>query len=97
MTGWWVLDLTCLATALGCAVLVIRLRNLAGATMALSAMGTMLSLLFVVLNAPDDAHSEAVVGAIALPAVYLIAIGKVRSDVRDAGEMGEPADPTQRR
>ena len=45
--------------------------------MALSALGTVMSVLFVVLGAPDDAHSEVVVGAIALPVLYLIAIGKV--------------------
>jgi uncharacterized MnhB-related membrane protein len=71
---------------------VVRLRNLNGAVMALSGVGTMLSLLFVVLGAPDDAHSEVVVGAIALPALYLIAIGKVRTDVPDRGEMKEKGE-----
>jgi uncharacterized MnhB-related membrane protein len=89
MTGFWVMDYLCLALVLGAAALVVRIRNLAGAAMALSAMGTVLTLLFVVLGAPDDAHSEAVVGAIALPALYLIAIGKARTDVRDAGDLGE--------
>jgi len=89
MATFWVLDFACLAGVLGCAILVLQVRNLAGATMALSGLGTLLTLLFVVLGAPDDAHSEAVVGAIALPAVYLIAIGKVRTDVKDTGEMGE--------
>jgi uncharacterized MnhB-related membrane protein len=89
MTGFWVMDYLCLALVLGAAVLVVRIANLAGAAMALSAMGTVLTLLFVVLGAPDDAHSEAVVGAVALPALYLIAIGKVRADVSDTGELGE--------
>jgi uncharacterized MnhB-related membrane protein len=53
--------------------------------------------LFVVLGAPDDAHSEAVVGAIALPALYLLAIGKVRADVRGPGEEGEQHDSQRRR
>jgi energy-converting hydrogenase B subunit D len=57
--------------------------------MALSAMGTMLTLLFVVLGAPDVAHSEAVVGAIALPVLYLAAIGKARAAVPDEDELGE--------
>lgn len=92
MTGFWVMDYLCLALVLGAAVMVVRIRNLAGAAMALSAMGTVLTLLFVVLGAPDDAHSEAVVGAIALPALYLIAIGKVRADVRGPGEAGEHRD-----
>ena len=82
----------CLAGVLAAAVLVVRLRNLNGAVMALSAMGTILSLLFVVLGAPDDAHSEVVVGAIALPTLYLIAIGKCRTDVADRGELGERSE-----
>ena len=89
MTGLWVLDVLCLAVILACAVLVVLLRNLNGAVMALSAMGTVLALLFVVLAAPDLANAEIVVGAIALPVLYLIAIGKIRADVRDRGELGE--------
>jgi uncharacterized MnhB-related membrane protein len=87
------MDYLCLALVLAAAVMIVRIRNLAGAAMALSAMGTVLTLLFVVLGAPDDAHSEAVVGAIALPALYLIAIGKVRADVRGPGEEGQRRGP----
>ena len=92
MTGFWVLDYLCLAAIVTAAVLVLRLPNLSGAVMAVSAMGTVLSLLFVVLGAPDDAHAEVVVGAIALPALFLIAIGKVRTDVHDEGDLGERED-----
>jgi energy-converting hydrogenase B subunit D len=92
MTLFWILDYLCLAVLLAGAVLVVRLRNLAGAAMALSLVGTVLALLFVVLGAPDDAHAQVVVGAIALPTLFLIAIGRVRSDVEDTGELGEPAD-----
>lgn len=89
MTGFWVLDYLCLAVLLASAVLVVHLRNLNGAVMALSALGTVLSLLFVVLGAPDVAHSEVVVGAIALPVLYLIAIGKTRTDVSESEDLGE--------
>ena len=89
MTGFWVLDYLCLAVLLASAVLVVHLRNLNGAVMALSALGTVLSLLFVVLGAPDVAHSEVVVGAIALPVLYLIAIGKTRTDVSESDDLGE--------
>ena len=89
MTGFWVLDYLILAVMLAAAVLVVRLRNLNGAVMALSATGTMLSLLFIVLGAPDVAHSEVVVGAIALPILYLVAIGKTRADV-DEPDLDEP-------
>jgi energy-converting hydrogenase B subunit D len=92
MTAFWILDYLCLAGVVTSAFLVVRLRNLNGAVMALSALGTILSLLFVVLAAPDVAHSEAVVGAIALPVFYLIAIGKSRADVSDEAELGEPPE-----
>lgn len=92
MTEFWIIDYLVLALILGSAVLVIRIANLPGATMALSAVGTFLSLLFVILGAPDDAHSEVVVGAIALPVLYLTAIAKVRADVLDEGELREEGE-----
>jgi len=88
LTAFWVLDLICLVGVLTAALLVVRTENLNGATMALSAVGTVLTLLFVVLQAPDVAHSEAVVGAIALPVLYLIAIGKARAEVGDDPAIG---------
>lgn len=57
MTGFWVLDYLCLALVLGMGLLVVRIRSLSGAVMALSGVGTVLSLLFVVLGAPDVAQS----------------------------------------
>ena len=89
MSGFWILDYLCLVGLLATAIIVVTLRNLNGAVMALSALGTIMTLLFVVLGAPDVAHSEVVVGAIALPVLYLIAIGKTRADVPDRGELGE--------
>jgi uncharacterized MnhB-related membrane protein len=89
MTWFWVLDYLCLAAVLVSAVLVVQLANLNGAVMALSALGLVLALMFVVLGAPDVAQSEIVVGSIALPVLYLMAIGKIRADVRDRGELGE--------
>ena len=86
---FWVIDYLLLALILTMTVLVVRIRNLNGATMALSGFGTLLSVLFVVLGAPDVAHSEIVVGAIALPVLYLLAIGKTRTDVADQGDLGE--------
>jgi energy-converting hydrogenase B subunit D len=88
---FWVLDYAILVAALISAVAVVRLRNLNGAVMALSAVGTLLSLLFVVLGAPDDAHAEVVVGTIAMPTLYLIAIGKIRTAVA-GDDLGEEND-----
>lgn len=91
MTGFWIVDYLCLVVILVSAVLVVISRNRVASVVALSAMGTTLALLFVVLAAPDVAHAEIVVGAIALPTLYLIAISKVRADVRERGELGEPS------
>jgi uncharacterized MnhB-related membrane protein len=93
MTSFWIIDYLCLGVLMACAVLVVWLRNLSAAVMALSAVGTILTVIFVVLGAPDVAHSEVVVGAIALPVLYLIAIGKVRTDIRDPGDLGEIQQP----
>lgn len=92
MSEFWVMDYLVLALMLASGVLVVRISNLPGAAMALSAVGTFLALLFVVLGAPDDAHSEVVVGAIALPVLYLTAIAKVRADVADEGELREEGE-----
>lgn len=92
MTLFWVLDLLCLLGLVAGSALVVWLRNLAGAVMALSFVGVTMTLLFLLLGAPDDAHAEAVVGAIALPTLYLVALGKVRTVVRDSGDLGEPAE-----
>ncbi|HEY1838678.1 MAG TPA: hydrogenase subunit MbhD domain-containing protein [Mycobacterium sp.] len=89
MTSFWVLDYLCLAIVMACAAMVVFLRSLTGAVMALSAMGTVLGVLFVILAAPDVALAAVVVGAIAQPVLYLVAIGKIRTDVIDRGDLGE--------
>jgi uncharacterized MnhB-related membrane protein len=86
---FWVLDYLCLAVLLAAAVIVVRAANLNAAVMALSAVGTVLTVLFVVLGAPDVAHSEVLVGAIALPVLFLIAIGKSRTDVASDADSGD--------
>ena len=89
MTTVWILDGLCLAVIVAAALLVTTLRNLSGSVMALSALGTAEAVLFLVLAAPDVAEAEVVVGTIALPVLYLIAIGKLRTDVPDRGALGE--------
>lgn len=92
MTAVWIVDYLCLLLVLACALLVMVMRSLSAAVMALSAMGTIQGVLFTVLAAPDVALAEVVVGAIATPVLYLIAIGKIRTDVVDRGDIGEGAD-----
>jgi len=61
-----------------CAVLVVRVRRVIDAVIAFSAMGTFLTLIFLQLQAPDVALSEAAVGAVAVPMVLLISLAKIR-------------------
>jgi uncharacterized MnhB-related membrane protein len=82
----WAIDYVALALILACGLTCVLVRNLNAAVLALSGVGTVLTVLFVVLGAPDDAHAEVVVGAIALPTLYLIAIGKARTAVEEATE-----------
>ena len=95
---FWALDYVCLALIVAAA----RDRRRAAEPErrgdgAVGARARCMSVLFVVLGAPDDAHSEVVVGAIALPVLYLVAIGKSRGDVPDRGELGEYEDQDERR
>ena len=93
MTAFWILDILCLAMVLVAAVLVVTLENQNASVMALSAVGTVLAVLFVVLDAPDVAHSQVIVGTIALPVLFLVAIGKTRLVTEDASELGEEGEP----
>jgi uncharacterized MnhB-related membrane protein len=86
---FWIIDYLCLAGVLAGGVLVVALRNVNAAVMALSAIGTLLTVIFVVLGAPDVAHAEVVIGAIVLPTLYLVAIGKVRAQVERRADLSE--------
>lgn len=92
---FWALDYLLLALLLTAGVLVLRLRNLNAAVMALSVVGLLLTVLFLLLGAPDIAHAEVVVGPVALPALFLVAIGKVRTAVSqpEQAELEEANQP----
>jgi uncharacterized MnhB-related membrane protein len=63
--------------ALG-ATLVVLSRNPSRQVIALSSYGLLLALLFLAFQAPDVTLSELTVGAIALPALLLLTLAKVR-------------------
>ncbi len=86
---FWAIDFVCLGLILVGALCVLWLKNLNACVVALSGIGTVMTLLFIVLGAPDDAHSEALVGAIALPTLYFVAIGKIRTSVAEDPDLGE--------
>jgi energy-converting hydrogenase B subunit D len=71
-------NLVLVAGLLICAVLVVWVRRVIDAVIAFSAMGTFLTLIFLQLQAPDVALSEAAVGAVAIPMVLLISLAKIR-------------------
>jgi energy-converting hydrogenase B subunit D len=48
--------------------------------MAISANGLVLTLLFMVLQAPDVAFSELAVGAVAVPLMFLVVLASIRMD-----------------
>ena len=81
-----IINLILVIGLLACAVLVVRLQSLVSAIMAFSCLGTFLTLLFLLLQAPDVALSEAAVGAVAGPLVLLIALAKIRSLLDDPAE-----------
>lgn len=87
------IDYACLAVIVVSAFLVVFSRNLVGAVLSLSAVGIFATLLFAVLGAPDDAEAEIVVGCIALPVLYMVAIGKIRTVV-DEEELDERTQDT---
>ncbi len=68
------------------AVLVVWTRKLVNAVIASAATGTFLTLLFLLMEAPDVALSEAAVGAVAVPLVMLISLAKVRTLLEDPTE-----------
>jgi uncharacterized MnhB-related membrane protein len=57
--------------------------------MAMAANGLVLSLLFMALQAPDVAFSELVVGAAALPLLYLVVLASIRVDRSPQGSAKE--------
>lgn len=74
-----ILNLLLIIGLIGTALLTVRVQGILNAIIAFSAMGTFLALLFLLLQAPDVALSEAAVGAVATPMVLLIALAKIRS------------------
>jgi energy-converting hydrogenase B subunit D len=80
------LNLILLIGLIGTAILTTQAKSVVNAVIAFSATGTFLALLFLLLQAPDVALSEAAVGAVATPMVLLIALAKIRGVLDDPRE-----------
>lgn len=75
MTALQVISLALVAAG-GTAVVLTR--NVVAQAIVLSFYGLLLTLLFIVLQAPDVAFSEIAVGSAALPLILLVTDAKVR-------------------
>lgn len=86
MTAFVILSTIFTVGLVASAVLVVWTRGLVNAIIASAATGTFLTLLFLLMEAPDVALSEAAVGAVAVPMVMLISLAKIRSLLDDPSE-----------
>lgn len=81
-----ILNFILLVGLLACAILVVQSRSIVSSIIASSGVGTFLTLLFFLFQAPDVALSEAAVGTVAVPMVLLIALAKIRGLLNDPTE-----------
>jgi energy-converting hydrogenase B subunit D len=72
------LQITMLVLVAAGATVVVLVRVPVRQVLALSAYGVLLAVLFLVFQAPDVTLSELTVGAVALPILLLLTLGKVR-------------------
>ncbi len=86
MNAFMILSLIFVIGLITSAILVVWTRRLVNAVIASAATGTFLTLLFLLMQAPDVALSEAAVGAVAVPVVMLISLAKVRSLLENPSE-----------
>jgi uncharacterized MnhB-related membrane protein len=63
-------------------LLVVATRDPLRQAMVASFFGILLGLLFFVLQAPDVALSEIVIGAVALPLMIMLSLAKIRGGER---------------
>jgi energy-converting hydrogenase B subunit D len=72
------LQVTVLVLVAAGATAVVLIRRPVQQVIVLSIYGVLLAVLFLVFQAPDVTLSELTVGAVALPAILLLALAKVR-------------------
>jgi energy-converting hydrogenase B subunit D len=74
------LQVATLALVVASGTIVALNREVAGQPITVSIFGLILSIMFMVFQAPDVALSQIVVGAVGLPLMILLAIAKLRRD-----------------
>ncbi len=75
----WVLIILMIALA----ILSIELKNLIAAVVAVGAVSLVISLLFLLIQAPDVAMAEASIGAALTMAIYIIGVRKTERSEKD--------------
>ncbi len=79
----FVLNLVAVSGAVASAVVAVRARRMIDSVIALAAVGSFISMEFILLQAPDVAIAEASVGAVLSTILYIIALRKVKMDKED--------------
>ncbi len=79
----FVLNVVAVGGAVASAVVAVRARRLIDSVIALAAVGSFISMEFILLQAPDVAIAEASVGAVLSTILYIIALRKVKMDKED--------------
>ncbi|WP_328875691.1 DUF4040 domain-containing protein [Streptomyces sp. NBC_00287] len=75
--------LVALLLVAGCATMAVLVRDPVHQALVLAVLGTVLAVLFTVLQAPDVALSQLAVGSALTPLLMLLAVRKVRRKGRE--------------
>jgi energy-converting hydrogenase B subunit D len=83
-----VLQITILLMVAIAGTAVVLTRDPTSQTIGLSFFGLLLALMFFIFQAPDVALSQIVIGAVALPLMFLLTLAKVRlnSDIAELAD-----------
>lgn len=89
-----ILEAVCYLLVAGGGAAVVLTRDPRRQAMMQSVFGMVLTLLFLVLQAPDVALAEAAVGAAAVPLMILVVLANLRADERRSDDGGASHEGT---
>ncbi len=72
-----------LLASIGLSLISIEVKDLLAAVIFMGAVSLIVSLIFLILQAPDVAMSEAAIGAALTMAIYVIAVKKTEKEDKD--------------
>jgi uncharacterized MnhB-related membrane protein len=73
---------------------VVLTREVRNQVIGLSFYGLLLALMFFIFQAPDVALSQIVIGAVALPLMFMLAIAKIRRNEHQREELKRQREKT---